>query len=509
MLPPNAIMDVEPEYIIRKVRLTYDDVLRLSLEGKVYSGAMEDITDWGGTSSLENSIEDYQGDTIPVGKYSKDFWEFYIRLRIKVIKDDKETDFDEYEELEGEYIALQSVEDDVLLSLRVNKFPLKMRPIAMDYFMPDDEGRRSGRGIAECLDGIQTCYDALFNQYLFGIIQANNPFGFFTPMANQRAEPLKIKNGYLFPTNDPSSINIVTLPGPSNSIQQIMEIVTYWGQMLFGTSDYSAGMESKIDPSAPAKKAEIVVQQGNVRMNLIIKRKIKTLKDIFLRWYLLYKDNMPPNKFMRIVGDNKDNPWKFDPVTLSDFALTRLPDFELTGNVLNQNKQVEINKVIGLYQLLRQDPFFNPQTRDGMMAHYGLTKWLIENLDTLGLSRMLPKMPGNKVYTPEEENAHFLQNTEVEPEEGEDYIYHLKTHQMMLMSPTVTDAIKPKITKHMEDTIKLMQSAMQKQAVMAQMQQPPMGMTQQGGINANAQGNAGSPAGEAQGMAQGQPAGMV
>ena len=478
--PVNAIMDKPPQWEMRKIRLTYDQYLRDELQGKMYSGSIKDIKDWAGSDSDDSGKVDYEGDTIPVGKWEKEFIEFYGKLRITVIKQDKEDKTEEIQELEDTFIGIFNLEDQVLCSLRKNKFPLKMSPIGMDYFVPDDEGRRAGRGVIDIMDGPQKAYDALFNQYIFGTMQSNNPFGFFTPMGNQRNEPMKIRNGYMYPTSDPKSINIVKLPAPDQSIQQVLELVRFWAQMLFGISDYSAGIESKIDPSAPAKKAEIVVSQGNVRLNMIIKRKNKTLKDIFKRWFLLYKDNMPPNKFMRIAGHG-DNPWKFEGVTLSDFALKSLPDLELTGNILNVNKTLEANKAIAIYNLLAQNVFFSPMTAQGLQALHALTKYLIDKLDETGLSNFLPETgKGDMVQTPEEENARFLQGDRGEPEESEDDVNHIRIHRKMLIDQTVPEEIRKAIAAHIQQHVKQMQEKITQQMVMSQ-----MGVGQgQGGQNA-------------------------
>ncbi|GAF81565.1 unnamed protein product, partial [marine sediment metagenome] len=424
----------QPSWEARRIRLTYDQYLKDELQGKMYPGSIKNIKDWGGTGEDTNK-EDYEGDAIPVGKWEKEFFEFYLKLRITTVKRGKDNEIEEYQELEDEFIAIINIEDEVLCSLRKNKFPLKQRPIGMDYFLPDDEGRRSGLGIMEFMDSIQTGYDALYNQFIFGVIQSNNPFGFFTPMGNQRDEPIKIKNGYMYPTADANAINIVKLPPPDESLQLIMDLVRYWAQMLFGISDYSAGMESKIDPSAPAKKVEIVVAQGNVRLNTIIKRKNKTLQDIFKRWYLLYRDNMPPNKFMRIAGEDRDNPWKFEAVNMSDFALKSIPDFELTGNILNVNKTFEANKALAIYNLLIQNPFFTPKTTQGLQALHSVTKWLIDKLDETGLSAFLPPAQGETINTPEEENARFLQGDYGEPTEGEDHQDHIIKHRNFILDP--------------------------------------------------------------------------
>src|SRR3990167_4948311 len=390
ILPPDHMADLIPDYEVRKVRLTYDDVLKDELSGIVYSDTLDEIPDWKGNDQSDSEKEDYEGQNIPVGKYKKLFLEFYGRLRIKVIKSDSLDELEEYEELEDEFIALVHEPTQTLCALRKNKFPLKKRPIGMDYFLLDDDGRAISQGIIEVMDGAQRAYDALFNQFVLASINANSPIVIMSPQANMRDEKIKLQNGYMYPLSDPNSIKVIEFPSPDQSVQVLMETVRNWAQLLFGISDYSAGLESQIDPTAPAKKAEIVVQQGSVRLNMIIKRKVKTVQDIMTRWFLLYQANMPPNKFMRIVGDSKDNPWKFEGITLSDFALKSLPDFELTGNILNVNKTVEANKVIAIYNMLIQNPFFMPNTSKGIQALYGLTKWMIDALESTGLSRLLP-----------------------------------------------------------------------------------------------------------------------
>src|SRR3990167_9447061 len=428
--PPNAMMGKTPHYEMKVVRLTYDMFYRESLQGKMYPAAIDEIVDWQGQTTMSNKIADYDGDTSIV-KYEKEFIEFYGRIRINVLKEGKENELEDYDELEDEFIALVDVENEVLCQLRKNKFPLKERPIDIDYFMPDDEGRRCALGVLELMDGPQTAYDALFNQFLRGTVNSNEPIAFFSPFGNQKNEPKKIKHGYMYPTSDPNGVQIFQLPAPNASLKLLMDTVSYWAQLLFGISEYSAGLESTIDPSASGKKVEAVVAQGSVRLNMIIKRKNETLKKIFRKWFLLYKENMPPNKFMRIAGNDKDNPWEFQNVTYQDFDLKSIPDFELTGNILNVNKTLEVSKRLAVYNVLIGNPLFSPQTAQGLQAIHSLTKWLVDGLDdNTGLSRIVPQAAGDNVQTPEEENARFMQGDTGTPTEGEDHVYHIKIHNI-------------------------------------------------------------------------------
>ena len=385
---------------------------------------------------------------------------------MKLVKEGEEENVDESESLEDEMIALVHVKSATLCEFRKNKFPQKMRPIGIDYCIPDDEGRRIGFGVMEMMDGPQKAYDALFNQYIFGTMMSNNPPGFFSPLANQPDEAIKTRLGYLNATSDPQGVSFLQVPAPNASLERILEIIRYWAQLLFGISDYASGVESTIDPSAPAKKAEIVVAQGSVRLNMLIKRKVKTLQDIYLRWFLLYRDNMPTNKFVRIVGDSKDNPWQFQAVSMNDFALKALPDFELTGNILNVNKTLEAQKKMAYYQALSQNFLFSPQTASGLKAYYELTKWLMDGIDEIGLSRILPKPAHDDVHTAEEENALMLQGDKVEPSQQEDFIYHLTKHREMLLDPGVPEEVKREfLAPHIDDTIKAMQQMLMQQTI--------------------------------------------
>ena len=456
--PRNAMMDKLPDWEMRYVRKTYDKYLREELEGKMFKGSIQDITDWEQDDTTDIGKEDFDGNWIPAGKWNQEFIEFYGRMRINVIKKDEEEDTEELEELEDEFIAIVHKDSQTLCQLRKNKFPLKMRPIGMDYFIPDDTGRRRGIGVMRFLENQQKSYDALFNQFIFGTIQSNNPFIFEEPTGNLKREDLKIRAGYRHFTSNAGSMKFFKIPPPDASIQVVLELIQQWAQLLFGISDFAAGMESTIDPDAPAKKAEIIIAQGNVRMNLMIKRANRTLKDIFKRWFLLYKENMPPNKYMRIVGESADNPWKFEAVSLEDFALKSLPDFEFVGNILNANKSLEVNKALAIYSTLITNPFFSPQTKQGQQSLFELTKWFMDKLDETGVSRFLPDVSGDNVITPEEENARFLQGDSGEPQQGEDHVGHIRVHRNMIIDQLVPEEIKTQLVlPHIQAHVKLMQ----------------------------------------------------
>jgi hypothetical protein len=473
--PLNATADRIPDWEGRIVRKSSDTVKRCEEEGKYYDKTHEEIGGWGtsGSETDSNTRTDKDGASTPLGKTEKLFVEFYGTLRIKQITKD-ENDEESFEELEDEFIGLVELESETLCYLKKNRFPMKERPIGLDVFIPDDEGRAEGIGVIEFMQGIQKCYDALYNQYVFGVVQANNPAGFFTPTGNMRDEKIKIKSGYLYPTSDPTSVNMMKIAPPDASIPNLMEEVRNQAQLLFGISDYAAGVESKIDPSAPAKKAEIVVAQGNTRLNLIIRRKNKTLKDIFRRWFLLYQANMPKNKFMRIAGDTSDAPWKFESIRLSDFALNALPDFELTGNILTSNKSLEAQKAIGIYQMLIGNPFFMPQTQPGMKALHSLTKWFIDKMDDIGLSNFLPSMGPEIVATPEEENARFLQGDEIEPQMGQNHVQHIKVHHNLLIDPTLPPEILAYVKLHITETLKMLKEQVTMQIASTMASQVPL-----------------------------------
>ena len=500
ILPKNAMIGKKPDWEMRKLRLNADKVRRKEDEGKYYDGCFEEIGGWGADSltSNDNSAKDKEGSEIPLGKTEKLFVEFYGTMRINAIKNDEQGE-EAYEELEDEFIGVMELNSETLCQFRKNKFPLKLRPCGLDLFIPNDDGSLGGIGVIEFMQGIQQSYDGLANQYQFGTIQANNPTIFFSPTGNKRDEPIKIKSGWAYPTSDPNSIKEIKFSPPDVSLLKMMELVRNYAQLLFGIGDYQAGLESQIDPTAPAKKAEIVVAQGNVRLNLIIKRKNQTLKDIFKRWFLLYQANMPSNKFMRIAGDEANSPWKFEKINLTDFALNSIPDFELTGNILNANKTLEFQKRLGIYQAMIANFFFMPNTQQGLQSLHALTKWFLDSADETGVSSFLPPVQGDNVLTPEEENARFLQGDTGEISERDDDVNHIKKHSELLLDPTVPEEVKKEAIRH----IGLHTESLKKKITLQMVAQ----MQPQGGMNGQPAGAGAPPAagGVFQGAGMGRP----
>ncbi len=488
ILPKSATADKIPQWEMRKIPLTADEVMRRDQEGKFYRGTFKEIGGWGIPDlPTEDAKKDKDGNDIPLQKTEKMFVEFYGRLRIQTTKSDKGTEIgdEQFEELEDEVIGIMELNEGVLCALKKNRFPLKKRPIKLDLFIPDDEGRLKGTGIMESLDSMQKSADSLHNQYLLGTIQSNSPVIFFTPFGNMRNEPIKIKSGFMYPTSDANSIREIKFSPPDNTLLAMIERVENQAQVMFGVSNFAAGVESTIDPTGPAKKAEIVVAQGNVRMNAIIKRRLRTLKDILEKWFLLYQANMPPKKFMRIAGADRDNPWEFKKIEMTDFALKSIPDFEFTGNILNANKTLEINKNLAIYRIALENPFFSPQTQQGMQALHAVTKWILDVLDDTGaVSAFLPSVPADRTQTPEEENARFLQGDTGEPEEQEDHIDHIRKHGNFLMTPGLSNEIIIEVKRHIGAHVDMLRSLITRQQVMSRLPQPQQGG--QGGGNQGA-----------------------
>lgn len=477
--PPNCMMDELPEWEGCIRRFTYDSFLKDQEQGKYYEGSIEEIKGWPDKEFPAVEKQTLDGVDMMTPEWSKEFLLFFGRMRINCIKDGLQVQEEvEAYELEDELEIVWHIKSKQVCAVRKNRRPMKKRPFVMDYFCPDDSGRRFGIGVYELMDPLQKCYDAVFNNYVYGEQLSNRPIVFFTPTGNMRDERLKIQSGYMYPTSDPKSVQIFNFPQPNESSRALMDLIQQWGQFMFGISDYAAGMQSNIDPSASGKKVQLIVDQGNVRLNMIIKRKNNVLKEIFKRWFLLYRDNMPPNKFMRIAGESKD-PWKFEAINYEDFALQSIPDFELTGNVLNANKQLEANKAIATYQLLITNALFNPATAQGLKAYTQLSKWLIDKIGDAELSNFVGGTDDQGVVlTPEEENALMLQGEEdLQPHQGEDIADHLRKHVGYLHMPYVPEEVKTQVAKHIQATLLLAKQLMvQKLAMMQAGQDPNTGL---------------------------------
>jgi hypothetical protein len=334
----------------------------------------------------------------------------------------------------------------------------------MDRLLEDDECDINGLGVSQMMSGLQGGFDLLFNQFLFAATQSNNPIAFFTPTGNKKPGETKMKAGYMYPSADASGVNFQNFQGPNESLKTMMEEIRNFSQLLFGISDYASGIESSIDPTAPAKKAEIVVSQGNKRMGLVIRRKNQTLKDIFKKWFLLYQANMPESKVMRITGNVSDK-WEFQDITMDDFALSGIPDFELTGNILTSNKQLQANKAIAIYSQLSGNFLFDPKSPQGLPAYYALTKWFLNELDAVGVADFLPKMATMSSHTPGEENAMFLMGDNVEPEENDDHLRHNRVHNELIDDVRTPPEVRASVIKHVIKHTDMLKQALKEKII--------------------------------------------
>ena len=481
--PKDCIMNQTPEWEGRIVRISYDTVLRDELQGKYYDGSVGNIKSWASPSLPEVEKANYDGDDYQVPGWDKEFLEWYGRMKINVVEENlTDEEASKALELEDEFIAVVHIKSKTLCAIRHNRFPLKKRPFVNDYFVPDDTGRRAGLGVYELMESMQKAYDAMYNEFIYAIELSNKPIIFYTPTGNMRDEKLQVQAGFMYPSSDPGSVKLFNFPPPNEAMQIGLQLIQQWAQFMFGISDYAAGMQSKIDADAPAKKAALIVDQGNVRLNIIIKRKNDTLKEIFKRWFMLYKANMPPNKFMRVAGEGND-PWKFSPISFEDFDLQSIPDFELTGNILNANKQLEANKAIAIYQMLSTNFLFNPQSQAGIQAYTQLTKYLINKIGDSQLNSIVPGTDeGGVRYTPAEENALLLQGQVIEPKPDEDFSAMINAHMQFYNDPNVPDSVKPLVKQHIDMTVAMMRQVMQqKMAMQQQAQNAPQGQPAQPG----------------------------
>jgi hypothetical protein len=74
-------------------------------------------------------------------------------------------------------------------------------------------------------------------------------------------------------------------------------------------------------------------------------------------------------------------------------------------------------------------------------------------MDDIGLSSFLPEIPGDKLFTPEEENARMIQGDIVEPSMNEDQVYHIKVHTPLLYDATLPPEVMKQIKEHIQKTI--------------------------------------------------------
>jgi hypothetical protein len=386
ILPAGASDIQSADHVIHRLWLSMDYLKRRAAEG-IYRGveSLEAASEGGlstaGSSadSLKRLKDDLEGVSYGPGssrkKGRREILEAYYRYDI---------DGDGYEE---ECIFTVDRQAEVLLRavLLDTVFAHGQRPFVAMKFMPVP-GRFYAIGIPELIEHLQDELNAIHNQRIdFGTI-TNTPFGWYRPASGFKPEVHTIEPGKLFPVDAVGDVQLASFPNATIWGEREEMVLMAYLERLLGISDFNVGRQiDRMNAPKTATATLALLQEGNVRLDLIVRRVQHAFKTFLAQILQLYQQYVPPGKVIRVLGpDGRD---AFLPISRED--IRGKFDFALLGTSASANKLLERETAVELYTALRDDPLLSPELNPE--GAFELRRRLLRSFDLVDLEMILPR----------------------------------------------------------------------------------------------------------------------
>lgn len=385
VLPASASDLQEADHVIHRLWLTMDHLRRRAAEG-LYRGVEKLETAPAGEGPREGSLDrlkrlkdELEGVDSPSGSPEqsrrREVLEVYYRYDV---------DGDGFEE---ECIFTVDREAEVLLraDLLDTVFAHGQRPFMAMKFMPVP-GRFYAIGVPELIEFIQDELNAIHNQRVdFGTL-TNTPFGWYRAASGFNPEVHTIEPGKLFPVDAVGDVQLATFPNSTAWGEREEMVLLGYMEQLLGISDFNVGRQiDRMNAPRTATATLAIIQEGNVRLDLIVKRVQHAFKAFLAQVLQLYQQYIPPGKVISILGpDGKD---AFLPVSRED--VRGRFDFALLGTTASANKLLERETAVELYMALRDDPLLDPAVNPE--GAFELRRRLMRSYDLTDLELILPR----------------------------------------------------------------------------------------------------------------------
>jgi hypothetical protein len=373
--------------------------------------------------------------------------------------------------------------------------------------------RMLGKSIAEIVMPHQKEMDAIHNQRLDAGTMAINPIGIYRAGSGFEPEKVDIEPGLWLPVDDINDAKWIVVPNnvmvSFQEEKMLMELI----EKITSVGAYQSGQESDVIRSrATARGTMAIIQQGEVRFNILGKRIQSTLSRALNKILRQYQEKIPPGMAMRVLGIDGE---QLFPENIAPEDLAGNYDSYLVMDSTGGSKDVDRQVKATAYQFFMQNPFVanNPA---GM---WQLTSDTAKSMGIENVEEIIGQKPVGPPITKtvQEENYLAMQGRPIKISDTDNVVEHLIGHMMFrgslefaMMPPEYIAAFDEHLSQTKLQLARgVIQSQMGDSAVQAPPQQPmnPMAL-QQGGMGGN-QAGAGMGLGEQPGMAANAPTAPV
>lgn len=262
-------------------------------------------------------------------------------------------------------------------------YPHRRRPFVAGRIVPRTN-QFEGIGVPEMTAPFQEELSAMFNAKLRKDEFTSTPWGSYRPASGMKARDIRIEPGKLIATDDPrNDFNIITLSPATiadlGNVQMLMNFL----ERLTGVSDFAAGTFGS-RPNAPRTfgATAAIIQEGNVRYDMYLRRLSSALGEIFEHIHALNNVFMPKHKSFFVMGTN-------EPQTIDREHLSGEYSFKLMTNTRNTNKAIMRDFATFVYQNL----LANPLIASNVGALYKLAEMFAEAHEVRNFKEILPEPP--------------------------------------------------------------------------------------------------------------------
>lgn len=221
--------------------------------------------------------------------------------------------------------------------------------------------RMFGKGIAELVMPHQKEMDAIHNQRLDAGTMAINPIGVYRAGSGFEPEKIEIEPGLWIPVDDVNDAKWIVVPNnvmvSFQEEKMLMELI----EKITSVGAYQSGQESDIIRSrATARGTMAIIQQGEVRFNILARRVQNTIARGLNKVLRQYQEKIPPGLATRVLGPDGE---QLFPENISPEDLAGNYDSYLVMDSTGGSKDVDRQVKVAAYQNLATNPFVmqNPE----------------------------------------------------------------------------------------------------------------------------------------------------
>ena len=311
------------------------------------------------------------------------------------------------------------------------------RPFLQFRFIPRPN-RFYSIGVVEYLQNVAGEIETVHNQRIDREDVATTPFGFARAGSGIKVEDVKMLPGQINLVPEPSDIVFPTLPQNYAIGFKEEEMLNLYAERLVATGDLQSGrVPTPVGPTRTALATIRILEEGNVKVNWLIRQLRIPMTDLMTRIWQLYQQFMPKTKQIRILGPLRPGEEPFMEISREEIRLHA--DLQFTGTVASTNKFLDRENTDARFQALAASPLTPLLLQMGILTPQGLyllTKEFYEAHAGILADRVLqaPEGEGDRLLSPEEEHARLINGEIIQPNINDDQVGHLRAHNEFVAS---------------------------------------------------------------------------